>query len=311
MKIRQNIRRKLIQFAAFGFSNLYPANFAGEKGAKIYTGSWKQFCNPGLHCYSCPAASLSCPIGALQSVSGSMKLDFSFYVVGFLLAVGVLLGRFVCGFLCPFGLIQELLALIPLPKKKLRLPAFTKYLKYAILLIFVILMPVLVTNIVGMGKPAFCQYICPSGTLTGGIPLLSTHPELRQTIGALFGWKFFLLILTIVGSIVVYRFFCKLACPLGAIYGLLNKVSFYRLTVDADKCIHCGKCAAICKMDVDPCRTPQSAECIRCGACAAACPVGAIHLGFGIFKAKESERNKKERDSCSGSCSSCKACRKS
>ena len=135
MKIQQHIKRKLIQIAAFGFSNLYPGNFAGEKGAQIYKGPWKQFCNPGLHCYSCPAASVSCPIGALQSVSGSMKFDFSFYITGFLLAVGVLLGRFVCGFLCPFGLVQELLAKIPAPGKKLRLPAFTKYLKYIILIV--------------------------------------------------------------------------------------------------------------------------------------------------------------------------------
>lgn len=309
MKITQSVRRKLIQIAAFGFSNLHPGNFAGENGAKIYTGAWKQFCNPGLHCYSCPAASLSCPIGALQAVTGSMKFDFSFYVVGFLLAVGVMLGRFVCGFLCPFGLIQELLALIPLPKKKLRLPAFAKYLKYVILLVFVVIMPVFVTNIVGMGAPAFCQYICPSGTLMGGIPLLSTHPELRQTIGPLFSLKAFLLLATIVGSIVVYRFFCKLACPLGAIYGLLNKVSFYRLTIDKNKCIHCGKCARVCQMDVDPVKHPQSAECIRCGACAAACPTNAIHIGFGVFKKQDGKRSSNS-PSCSGACASCKGCAK-
>ena len=310
MKIKHHIKRKLIQIAAFGFSNLHPANFAGEKGARIYTGSWKQFCNPGLHCYSCPAASLSCPIGALQAVSGSRKFDFSFYVVGFLLAVGVLLGRFVCGFLCPFGLVQELLAKIPLPKKKLRLPAFAKYLKYVLLILFVGVLPVAVTNIVGMGKPAFCQYICPSGTLMGGIPLLSTHPELQQTIGWLFHWKFFLLLVTIVGSIVVYRFFCKLACPLGAIYGLLNKVSFYRLTVDESKCVHCGKCARVCKMDVDPVKHPQSAECIRCGECAASCPVGAIRLGFGVFKKKEDAAPAaRETAGCAGSCASCKGCK--
>ena len=310
MKINHHIKRKLIQIAAFGFSNLHPGNFIGEKGARIYTGSWKQFCNPGLHCYSCPAASVSCPIGALQAVSGSRKFDFSFYVVGFLLAVGVLLGRFVCGFLCPFGLVQELFSKIPLPKKKLRLPAFTKYLKYIILIVFVGVMPVAVTNIVGMGKPAFCQYICPSGTLMGGIPLLSTHPELQKTIGWLFNWKLALLIITIIGSIVVYRFFCKLICPLGAIYGLLNKVSFYRLTVDENKCVHCGKCAHICRMDVDPVKNPQSAECIRCGECAAACPTGAIHLGFGFFK-KETEASSAEKNtsSCSGFCTSCKGCK--
>ena len=308
MKIKQNIKRKLIQIAAFGFSNLHPGNFAGEKGARIYTGSWKQFCNPGLHCYSCPAASVSCPIGALQAVSGSRKFDFSFYVVGFLLAVGVLLGRFVCGFLCPFGLVQELIGKVPFPKKKLRLPAFTKYLKYIILIVFVGIMPVAVTNIVGMGKPAFCQYICPSGTLMGGIPLLSTHPELQMTIGWLFNWKLSLLIIIIVGSIVVYRFFCKLICPLGAIYGLLNKVSFYRLMVDESKCVQCGKCARICRMDVDPVKNPQSAECIRCGECAAACPTGAIHLGFGFFKKKE-DISEKNTSSCSGSCASCKGCK--
>lgn len=309
MKMTQALKRKLIQIAAFGFSNLHVGNFAGENGARIYTGSWKQFCNPGLHCYSCPAASLSCPIGALQAVSGSMKMDFSFYVVGFLLAVGVLLGRFVCGFLCPFGLIQELFSAIPLPRKKLRLPRIFTYVKYAVLVIFVIVMPVAVTNIVGMGQPAFCQYICPSGTLLGGVPLLSTHPELQQTIGALFSWKAFLLIVILIGCIACYRFFCKVLCPLGAIYGMLNKVSFYRLTVDRNKCISCGACARICKMDVDPVRNPQSAECIRCGACAAVCPVNAIHLGFGVFKKPENQQSASRSAACAGACSSCEGCK--
>ncbi len=313
MKITQNIKRKAIQIAAFGLTNCHVGNFFAKGGAKLYTGPWKQFCHPGLNCYSCPAATVSCPIGALQSVTGSMKFDFSFYVVGFLLAVGVLLGRVVCGFLCPFGLVQELLALIPLPKRKLRLPAFAKYIKYAVLLVFVVLMPVLVTNIVGMGDPAFCQYICPAGTLTGGLPLLGTHEELRRTAGWLFGWKAFLLAVVLMGSVAVYRFFCKTLCPLGAIYGLLNKVSFYRLTVDEKKCIHCGKCAAVCRMDVDPVKHPQSAECIRCGECAAACPAGAIRLGFGFFRRETPAKEQApvpEKPACGGNCAACRGCEK-
>ena len=219
MKFTNAVKRKLIQIAAFGFSNIHLGNF---KSGSLYTGSWKQFCNPGLNCYSCPAATLACPIGALQAVSGSMNFKFSFYVVGFLLAVGVLFGRAICGFLCPFGLLQELLHKIPFPKRKLPKPL--RYLKYAILVIFVILLPIVATDYMGMGKPAFCEFICPAGTLEGGIPLLLSNPRLRAVIGELFSLKAAILVLTIVGCMSIYRFFCKAMCPLGAIYGLLNKI---------------------------------------------------------------------------------------
>lgn len=276
MKFTNAVKRKLIQIAAFGFSNIHLGNF---KSGSLYTGSWKQFCNPGLNCYSCPAATLACPIGALQAVSGSMNFKFSFYVVGFLLAVGVLFGRSICGFLCPFGLLQELLHKIPFPKRKLPKPL--RYLKYAILVIFVILLPIVATDYMGMGKPAFCEFICPAGTLEGGIPLLLSNPRLRAVIGELFSLKAALLVLTIVGCMSIYRFFCKAMCPLGAIYGLLNKISIYHLEVDEKKCVGCRKCAHVCKMDVDPVKHPDSAECIRCGECRDACPAQAIYLGFG------------------------------
>lgn len=277
MRIKNPVKRKIIQIAAFGFSNLHLLNF---NGGKIYRGSWKQFCNPGLNCYSCPAASLACPVGALQAVSGSMNFKFSFYVVGLLLAFGVALGRAVCGWLCPFGLMQELVHRIPSPKLKLK-KGFV-YIKYVILVVFVFVLPVAATNYMGMGKPAFCQYICPAGTLEGGIPLLAAHEELRQTIGPLFFLKLAILLATIAGCVLIYRFFCRAACPLGAIYGLMNKISVCRLRVDGQKCVSCGKCRKICKMEVDPVKNPDSAECIRCGACAAACPADAIHIGFDI-----------------------------
>lgn len=275
MNIPNKLKRKLIQITAFGFSNSHVGNFAS---GKIYTGQWKQFCNPGLNCYSCPAASFACPIGALQAVSGSIDFKFSFYVIGFLLAVGVFLGRFVCGFLCPFGFFQELLNKIPSPKFKVPRPFL--YIKYVILIVFVFLLPVVLTNYMGIGKPAFCQFICPAGTLEGGIPLLSMHDELRQTIGSLFSLKLTILIITIIGCILSYRFFCKTLCPLAVIYGLLNKISFYHLNLNERQCVHCGKCVKTCKMNVDPLKSPNSVECIRCGECAEVCPMKAISLGF-------------------------------
>lgn len=275
MRLTNAVKRKLIQAAAFGFTNVHAGNF---KTGAIYKGSWKNFCSPGLNCYSCPAATFACPIGALQAVGGSMNFRLSFYVIGFLLAAGVLFGRLICGFLCPFGLIQELLHKIPFPKKKL--PHIFLYLKYLILAVFVIILPVVATNYMGMGKPAFCEFICPAGTLEGGIPLLLTHSELRKVIGPLFSLKMVILLGTILGCMSIYRFFCKAICPLGAIYGLLNKISIYHLEVDTAACVSCGKCAGACKMDVDPVKNPNSAECIRCGVCRDACPAGAIHLGF-------------------------------
>lgn len=275
MKITQGIRRKIIQIAAFGFSNSHIGNFAG---GRLYKGSWKNFCNPGMNCYSCPAASFACPIGAMQAVGGSAKFSVSFYVLGFVLALGVIFGRAICGFICPFGLIQELLHKIPSPKKRIYKPL--TYIKYVMLAVFVLIMPALVTDDFGLGAPAFCEFICPAGTLEGGIPLLLTHPELRAQLGGLFTLKAVILILTLIGCIICCRFFCKVMCPLGAIYGLLNKISLYRVHVDRFSCVSCGRCASVCQMDIDPVADPDSAECIRCGKCAASCPVQAIKIGF-------------------------------
>lgn len=244
----------------------------------MYKGEWKQFCNPGMNCYSCPAARLSCPIGAMQAVSGSMNFKMSFYVTGFVLTLGVLFGRAVCGYVCPFGLIQELLYKIPFPKRKL--PKGFTWVKYMLLAVFVLFLPVVSTNALGMGAPAFCEYICPVGTLEGGLPLLAAHPELRRTIGGLFSLKACILIVTLVGCLAVCRFFCKVMCPLGAIYGILNKISVYHMEVDRDACVSCGKCSRVCPMDVDPVETPDSPECIRCGRCVADCPKQALALRF-------------------------------
>ncbi len=134
----------------------------------------------------------------------------------------------------------------------------------------------------------FCKYICPAGLLLGGVPLLVGDANLRQVVGPIFSIKVVVLLSVLVGCVLVYRFFCKVMCPHGAIYGLLNKVSFYHLQIDSHSCNHCGKCKKVCRMDVDPVKSPDSAECIRCGECSAACPQKAIRLGFHDFSSKSS-----------------------
>ena len=240
--------RSLIQAAATLLTNIHLPNFL--KGG-IYQGKGKTVCVPGLNCYSCPAASGACPIGSFQAVVGSSKFAFSYYITGFLILLGVLLGRFICGFLCPFGWFQELLHKIPTRKISTKKLKGLTYIKYAVLLITVVLLPALAVNDIGMGDPFFCKYICPQGVLEGAIPLAAVDSGLRAALGSLFSWKLGILIVTIVLSVLFYRPFCKWLCPLGAFYALLNKVSFLGMKVDKNKCVSCGKCAKACKMDVD------------------------------------------------------------
>lgn len=273
--------------------------------SKIYTGPTKALCVPGLNCYSCPGALGACPIGALQAVVGSRKYQFSFYIIGILVAVGSFCGRLICGFLCPFGLVQDLLHKIPVPKlKKLPGERILKYLKYVILAVFVLLLPMFAVNIIGQGDPWFCKWICPSGTLLGGIPLVAGNPNLQAAVGWLFSWKVFLLLSILVLSMFIYRPFCKFLCPLGAVYGVFNPISLYHMRVDEEQCVDCGVCKKVCKMGVDPRKTPNSIECIRCGDCVRACPTGALSWSFGTCK-------KSRTPACTTSCASCsKTCAK-
>lgn len=272
-------KRHLFQALWAAATNSYLTGFLS---GKIYQGRSKTLCVPGLNCYSCPGAIGACPIGALQAVLSDRKFMFSCYVFGFLTLVGALLGRFVCGWLCPFGLIQDLLHKIPFPRKirTFRGDRILRYLKYVLLLVFVILLPLFMVDIIGQGDPAFCKYICPSGTLLGGWPLVLGSKPLRELAGWLFAWKNVVLAAIILLSIMIYRPFCKYLCPLGGIYAGFNRFSLYRLRVDSEACVHCGKCKSACKMGVDPVQTPSHAECIRCGDCRRCCPTGAISLGF-------------------------------
>lgn len=273
----KNKVRHMIQAAAAVFFNGYAAGFV--KG-KIFRGKTKAICVPVLNCYSCPGAVGACPIGSLQAVLGSRNSKFSFYVLGTIMLFGVILGRAICGFLCPFGFIQELIYKLKTPKvtvpKKLDRPL--RYLKYAVLIVLVIVLPLFLTNEFGMGNPYYCKWLCPAGTLEGGLPLVLMNEPLKKAIGFLFSWKVGILVVILILSVLIYRPFCKYLCPLGAFYGLFNRISFVRLTVDRDQCVECGLCEKSCKMNVPVPENINSPECIRCGECKAACPKQAISL---------------------------------
>lgn len=289
----ENKNRWKIQLAATLASNPFLLNFFQ---GKIHKGTLKSVCVPGLNCYSCPAAAASCPIGALQAVIGSSKFQFAYYIAGILILFSVLLGRAVCGFLCPFGWFQELLHKIPTKKFSTQKLHILTYLKYVILAVFVMILPMTIVNEVGLGDPFFCKYICPAGILEGGIPLSIADAGIRASLGELFTWKSCILLGIVVLAVFFCRPFCKWICPLGAFYALFNQVSLYRLEVDKDKCTACGACSHVCKMDVDAFRVPNHKECIRCGDCIRACPRQAIAKTFSLKKAEQKEQMTYEKN---------------
>lgn len=271
--------QRVVQIISAVLVNGYIAGF--QKG-KIFTGGTKAVCVPVLNCYSCPGALGACPIGSLQAAVGGVKRHFPFYVLGLLMLFGIVLGRVVCGLLCPFGLVQDLLHKIPLPKlnvpKKIDRPA--RSIKYIVLLVLVIGLPAFAVTKTGVMPPYFCKYVCPAGTLGGGIPLLIADPALRKLTGALFHWKLLVLAVVVVASMLIHRPFCRYLCPLGAFYSLFNRFSFFRMRLDEKKCIGCKKCENSCPMAVEVTKNINSLECIRCGRCKSVCPTGAITSGF-------------------------------
>lgn len=282
-RMRRGRRRisfqRAVQLISAALVNGYAAGF--QKG-RIFTGGTKAVCVPVLNCYSCPGALGACPIGSLQAALGGRQRHFPFYVLGLMTLFGVVLGRLVCGMLCPFGLVQDLLHKIPLPKAAVprRLDRPARKLKYVVLLVLVIGLPAFAVTETGFRPPYFCEYVCPAGTLGGGIPLLLADPALRSLAGALFSWKALVLTAVAAVSVCVPRPFCRYLCPLGAFYALFNRFSFFQMCLDADKCVGCGKCERVCPMGVEVTGDINGAECIRCGACKSACPTGAIASGF-------------------------------
>ena len=270
-------QRRLIQLYA---ALLYNAHAKGFITGNIYTGATKVMCVPGMNCYSCPGAVGACPLGALQNAVASSRNRTPVYVLGILMLYGLILGRTICGYLCPVGLVQELLHKLPVPKlKKSRVTRVLSYFKYILLVVLVVAVP-LWFAFKSLPLPAFCKFICPAGTLEGAVGLLShsANADKFSMLGGLFTWKMIVALLLVGVCTFVYRGFCRFICPLGAFYGLFSRVALIGVRVNPQQCVGCGKCVSTCPMDI---RHVGDHECISCGACVSACPTKAIELRAG------------------------------
>jgi polyferredoxin len=237
----------------------------------------KWFCNPVLSCHSCVLSWFACPVGVFVHFSGYHI--FPLLPVGMVLLAGVFVGRLLCGWVCPFGLLQDLLHKIP--SVKISLPHWTAYTKYALLFLLVILTPYL------WGEStmySFCR-ICPAGTLQASLPAVIAGGFSTFRIATLVRWSVLAAILML--AVVSARSFCKVLCPLAAVLAPLNYLSLWTVKAPAETCRSCGKCDAACSMDITPSvrigrKIPanRDPECIVCHECQAAC----VHAEKGVNK---------------------------
>jgi ferredoxin-type protein NapH len=262
---RNAIARKVRWFFVVGLGGILANGYYKVLGTKaVYDGPLKSACVPFLNCHACPTAYCSCPIGMLQHFASIRQ--FPFFLAGFLGTIGMTFGRAACGWLCPFGWIQDVLYRIKTPK--IVLARGWSKLKYVFLVVLAILLPFFA------GAHWFSK-ICPWGTLAAGIPWAlwnPVDPNLGEPVIAagLIGWAFVLKITVLVFFLTLFVFikrpFCRTTCPLGAVYSMFNRFSLMQMTAEG-KCSGCGLCRKVCPVDIRISDDPASPECIRCLEC--------------------------------------------
>lgn len=293
------ITRRIVQLLALLAANPWLSSFWNRR--PIYQGPLKNICFPGLNCYSCPAAAMACPLGAMQNFISTLAINIKsgifqpgFYVIGTLGIVGSLVGRAPCAWLCPFGLFQEVIYKLPVKKRDIWRPLRAG--RYLFLIFFVLLFPLLILDETGFGRTWFCKYVCPAGTIEAGIPLLVMMPPLREAAGWLFVHKVSVLLIIMAWSSMTLRPFCRTICPLGLVLGWFNRVSWLKLKFKKDRCVECRVCTAICPAGVsfyDGRDDINSSHCIRCMRCLNICPGASLEVSFSPVLKEEVEDEEK------------------
>lgn len=224
-------------------------------------------CGPVFHCYACPLASFACPIGVMAQFSALHVIPF--LAIGTVLTVGALFGSLICGWVCPFGLLQDMGAKVPI--KKLRIPAWAGYFRYVVLIGTVFAVP----WFFGEGHPLFVCRICPAGALEKAMPDVISQAVTGKEIIWPNAVKITIVIVMVVAMFITIRPWCRILCPLGAIFGLLNRFSILSMRLEDHKCTACKRCRTLCVYGLTPDKKPNDDNCLRCLECTR-CGPGAL-----------------------------------
>jgi len=227
---------------------------------------------PFFYCYACPAAAFACPIGVFQNYAILQQVPF--YAIGVVGLFALALGRFWCGWACPFGLVQDLVSLVRGRRARdiVRLPRVA-WTKFAVLVLAIFLAWIALDTL-------FCK-ICPAGSLFAAIPQRFVSTEF--SFGTFFYVHLATLAVVLVLFVLVGRFWCRFLCPMGAVLGLFNPVSILKMRVDFDRCNHCEECLGVCPAKIEKLEDIESCtDCTRCGRCMESCRADAIKISASL-----------------------------
>ncbi|MGH4052662.1 MAG: 4Fe-4S binding protein [Clostridium sp.] len=230
-----------------------------------------------------PSIHALCPYGALETfyslIFGGTFLQKIFsgtmVLLGITLVLALIFRRSFCGLICPFGALQEFFGIIgkKIFHKRFIMPIAIdkplRYLKYVVLVVTIYF----AWKIAGLWMDPYDPWAA-YGHITAGYESLVTE----YLIGTI------TLVIILVGSMLYDRFFCKYICPMGAVYGIVSKISPSKIVRDKDKCINCNLCSKSCPMNIDVAKADSvtSTECISCQACVLSCPKsGALEYKIG------------------------------
>lgn len=221
-----------------------------------------------FHCYSCPLSSFACPVGIAANYAALFPVAFEipYLLLGVLVLAGVTVGSLICGWACPFGFLQDLLA--KLTPTKLRLPGWMGYARYVVLVGMVLLLPLILGS---RGIPyddqvvSICR-LCPAGALEAGLPY-SIQSHMAGHGWLMSGFKTAILLVFLVSAVVIYRPWCRIFCPLGGWLAMFNRWSLFHLRFKSESCIECNLCRSRCPVGVKVDQKVNVTGCIRCLEC--------------------------------------------
>jgi len=229
----------------------------------------------------------------------------------FVLILTSLFGRVYCSFICPLGVLQDIITylskitrkIFKLKRQKYRFAKPYNFFRYSLLGITaasILSGSAVILNLLDpysmFGKifQVFFRHFAVQfhdtmSWIFESFGLFILYPiDLKPYNYALLGFVIFMSLLIISFSIRYGRLYCNTLCPVGSLLGLISKYSIFKIKFDEESCTNCGLCQRVCKsecIDYEN-RYIDESRCVGCFNCFESCPENGFKYKFSLLKSE-------------------------